>query len=257
VFLLDEIISSLDGKEHDKFENLEQRILKTERDHDEETRVTYRAPQWHYTMAEQISIELMTNKSEVYNRAINSGLEIIRDEIGWSKMKSYFDMKFCLYGIIHYDLLPAEYILDHEENLWEEKIDIEDNPSGSLGDSIKVPVDKSILSEIEENYVDRSNIKRTKLIRIIITCGICESRFSGDRQNRYRDEVILSLKKAIDEGIEMVEVEFMKVLTSAFGILDSYDEEFLSMLDDFVEVMVSDRKEKAREIVDEMKENGE
>jgi hypothetical protein len=247
---------SSDAEEAGEFETLEERIVKTEREQENETWLGIRLEAWQLNISEIISVELGSNKSEIYNRAFVEGVRMIRERIGWSRIKDLFDMRLTLLKLSTGFIEDRGSSWDLQKDIHNVELELEHSPQGGLEDPATVPVERSVVSEIEENFADRMGMKKSHLFRIAIGAGLSKSQFTSPEHEDYAEEMVSSVLETVSESEEMIERLFYRALCLVAPYKDEVKSEKMEMINDFIDYMETDKKEICEDLVEGMEVKG-
>lgn len=249
-----DIVGSSSGEDYTEFNSLEERIIRTKRDHDEETYISVRPYKWQDMLIQLLSVKLGTNKTEVVNRAFTEGLSVVRDEIGWKNLEPLFQMKM---RMIQVDM-DCDWDDDMKRVSLSEinsvNMDIIFDSGYELGEPRSMPVERSVASEIDEYFVQRSDISMSDIARVVISAGLLNSvNIEGEYESNAR-ESIDDVHKAVNKVRATLESGFFVMLSGMYG--DGYKpkENVMGYMEAFLENMQSERKEKCEELLEKLKE---
>lgn len=251
---LDSLPTSEDGVEGGSYETLEEWIFKSERDQEQETRISVRPETWQITYVDLISTEMGTNKSEVYNRVFSAGLMVIRDRIGWERLKNVHDMRNSILKLIIGHKFDDNVILSIQREMQRNQFEINSFPQGSIGEPANIPVKKSVVSEIQEHFADRSHMKASELYRVIIGCGIGESKNYTEGGEGYVSDMVISVDEAISKTRSMFQRLFIRFVSMADSLNYNYSEGFIEDLEDFYKLMDEDKQKYVEGILSRMED---
>jgi hypothetical protein len=243
---------SSDAEEAGEFETLEERIVKTKRDQDNETRVSIRLEAWQVNLSELISMRLGSNKAEIHNRAFVQGVKIIREEIGWSRIDELFTMREIVAVLTTVLIEDLDASADMQSYLHGHTMELNDTPQGELMDSSKVPVQKSVTSELEENFADRMNMKLAQLNRIVIGAGLKTSENAQPQHEHYADEMVSSFKQGVEDAEKLLERYFYRMMSMSAPLGVSVDRETMDDINTFIEYMEGDKKDVCEKLADQI-----
>jgi hypothetical protein len=243
---------SSDAEEAGEFETLEERVVKTKRDQDNETRISIRLEPWQVNLSEIISMKLGSNKAEIYNRAFVQGVKIIREEIGWSRIDELFTMRETMAVMITTLTEDNGASTDLQKSLHDYTMELTDTPQGELMEPAKVPVQKSVTSELEENFADRMNMKLYQLNRIVIGAGLKTSKNTSQEHEDYADEMVSSFKQGVEDAEELLERYFYRMMSMSAPLEVSVDRDTMDDINTFIECMEGDKKDVCEKLADQI-----
>lgn len=207
------IPSSTIAIENGEFETLEERIFQTNRDPEEEFRISVRMEVWQRSAVENIAETTGASKADVLNALYAEGLETIREEIGWERMSELFTMRFVLHQISSVTYVDEGSVKRVHQQTQQAKLDVDTDPQGNEKKVVNVPVRDSIVSEVKDNFIDRMHIPDADFHRSLIVFGFLSSDTMKGIYMEYASDMLEDMKRAYGESREIIERTFRGFLS--------------------------------------------
>ena len=249
-------LSTDDGENEATFDSLEERIVYTERDKDQETITSVRLPNSHYRQMDMIQRELGTNKIEILARAYNAGLSELRDIDFVERSDEILDMTNTIAQVTTTKKKYWEKSGSDMQRYQSYEIDIKENYTSQLNDPEHLPIKDSVLSEVKNRLMDVVMIK-PGVHRPIITVGLSTSENSIGIIEKDAKQIISSFDDALEESRAMCENNMASCLPTLYPVFKSegIDEKHLELIKESAEFMKTENKSPFELYIRQIEEN--
>lgn len=236
-------LSTDDGEGKSDFESLEERIVYTERDKEEETRTSVRLNKIHLAQMDQIQRNLGTNKVEIMNRAYVAGLSKMR-EINFVERSD---------SLLDFTNKSNEFLTSNQE-YWNKagldsvrydnyEIEVGNNCPSNLQKPTALLVKDSVLSEVNTRIMDAMSIEGG-VHRGILTIGLSTSENCYDVLSEFSEESLEEFDGALTQSRRQAEEQFTSALTRVGPhiVEEGIEEEELELLKEIRGLMQTEMK---------------
>lgn len=242
---MDEPLSSDEGTESNEFSSLEERIVKTERDHDREVSRSLRLTYWQEAQIQMISNKIGTNKVEVCLRAYTEGLREIREEL-LEDVVDVTNLKNDFYNIVSNSKREGQRLDDIINDVYSTEIE-EDWDRGKLDDPTNVRIRDSVSSESNNKFTDDVMLG-SWIHRSLIGIGLGNSENVTEKTKREVKRTREGIRKSIKESRREVEVGIKDYISLNVGYWsgNGIEKQLLNGLEDIVSRMKTEHKDGAK-----------
>lgn len=243
------IPGSSEAKEERHYETIEEHIVETKRDHDEEEKKSVRIWKWMENSMFRITYNLATDKNEVANRAFTRGLREVRNgnrgniQEAAGMVDSFLEALGSIYkeaeGV---DEFYNEFS-DYKAELSKDHGELKDNPD-------RFPIKRSELSEVKTTFTHHGFLGGW-IYRVVIAIGMNDSQFT----NEYDEEKLNSVKEDLEVTIKDARVHMENRIKVFIGknmgtwLKEGISKQSYESLEEVVEKMNTDNKEEVQEML--------
>jgi hypothetical protein len=244
-------LSTDDGEGKSDFESLEERIVYTERDKENEVRTSARLADYQVSVIDKINRSLGTNKVEVTTRAYNAGLSELRQIDFVDRTDDILRLNDIIVDFVqdnaeYWDEIGDDVVRydNYSVSVDESDVELEDEPS-------KLTVKDSVLSEVKHRLDDIVMLK-SGLHRPLIGIGLSTSEYSTVVCDRFAEQYIEYFDDVIRESRALQEKHIATGIPGLYHIFreEGIEEKHYEILQESVELMNTEYKDTMGEIVD-------